>query len=1084
MNEARGRSSPWIPDPPTPATQEVRFATAMTGGVSLAIWMGGVAREVNLLDQASREREADSSATKSADPADRKLLDRYGRLLDLLDQTVRIDVLSGTSAGGINAAVLGLCHACGQDMGWLRDVWLRTGDLDALLRDPADATVPSLLRGDEVLLKQLEANLSSVPEVEELRDTTVFITTTLLSGETGRFTDSYGTQVPDVSHLGVFHFDQDALNKKDKEKRSALALAARSSASFPVAFEPAFLPFDRPASAQQGGPSERPPMRDFIDITRSHWAADGGLLANRPLAPVLDEVFKRPATEREVRRVLLYVVPDPGGVPTLEESPVEETIDKPDSMVQTLSQEAVAATNQSIAREMREIQDHNRRVSARRDTRLRILEMAKNPAELPSEGAWQDYLDRQGGRVVEPIVRALMREVSTLPNGDLQTLGWAQWLGVGSNPEQACTDAARTAVTESWLQPRAGSTIEELATLGRAGWDGTMSIVLYMIRQGYACTPSETLREQLTTLGPRVHAASPAAAPQSVGAFVQRAVAEEKAKRVTVELPKFAARLASTHDQGVSDRAMQRSWGHLGKVVAELAPVLQEIVNEVPESAGIDKSAQNDESAQRERRQAADRLGRYLEFLGDGKHGAAEQCVRLAGLFVTERSVISGWDDVEQSVEFVQLSAATRSLLDSKRTTAADKLTGTQFHHFGAFYKPSWRANDWMWGRIDGAGWLVHVLLQPARILTVMELHPDRFPLLKEDKPRAQAFLRALAAVRKADDQAGQGCSDDAPPTEAELLEKLAFLDDPEAPLPASLPTVALWLASAWQQQIAASELPVVAQEALATPTRRDQTWAVNVLEASGQAHLATAQARRATAMVSAGRPAKKLRAEPAPPPTPPDRPDVATLINLLRDPVNGYPVPDENLGEERGEPLFTKTAAHAAAVVTAAATSVEGAPATVNTMFTTARTATLTGYRAANTVGFWPRRMLLAGAGLTALGVLFSAIPSPLWTGLGFVALLGGLWLIALGAWGTSKKVFAGLMAGLIIALLFATTAPGIRGLVLGTGDDAQGWVADTALPWLRERWWSLLAITLLILGVVALADLAVRQRHRKAST
>ena len=40
----------------TPMTQEVRLATTMTGGVSLAIWMAGVAREINLLAQASQWR--------------------------------------------------------------------------------------------------------------------------------------------------------------------------------------------------------------------------------------------------------------------------------------------------------------------------------------------------------------------------------------------------------------------------------------------------------------------------------------------------------------------------------------------------------------------------------------------------------------------------------------------------------------------------------------------------------------------------------------------------------------------------------------------------------------------------------------------------------------------------------------------------------------------------------------------------------------------------------------------------------------------------------------------------------------------
>ncbi len=53
------------PDAPDPGaadagtTQDVRFAVAMSGGVSLAVWMGGVAREINLLQQASRSLQRD-----------------------------------------------------------------------------------------------------------------------------------------------------------------------------------------------------------------------------------------------------------------------------------------------------------------------------------------------------------------------------------------------------------------------------------------------------------------------------------------------------------------------------------------------------------------------------------------------------------------------------------------------------------------------------------------------------------------------------------------------------------------------------------------------------------------------------------------------------------------------------------------------------------------------------------------------------------------------------------------------------------------------------------------------------------------
>ena len=77
-------------------------------------------------------------------------------------------------------------------------------------------------------------------------DTTVFITTTMMSGETSRFTDDYGTLVPDVDHHGLFTFDQDALAPKaGTPSLTALALAARSSASFPGAFEPSFVPINR-----------------------------------------------------------------------------------------------------------------------------------------------------------------------------------------------------------------------------------------------------------------------------------------------------------------------------------------------------------------------------------------------------------------------------------------------------------------------------------------------------------------------------------------------------------------------------------------------------------------------------------------------------------------------------------------------------------------------------------------------------------------------------------------------------------------------------------------------------------------------
>src|SRR3954469_8891622 len=197
------------PRPSTLATQEIGLGLAFTGGVSLAVWMGGVARELDLLVQASANRRILAEDDIDPDTHDTDPLRRcYRRLLDLVDTQVAIDVLAGTSAGGINAALLGLVNARRLDLTRLRDIWLRAGDFGGLLREADEEAPPSLLKGDAEMLTQLSKGIAQIvgdqsPREEEredphprkgLRKTDVFITATLLSPETSVATDDYGTQ--------------------------------------------------------------------------------------------------------------------------------------------------------------------------------------------------------------------------------------------------------------------------------------------------------------------------------------------------------------------------------------------------------------------------------------------------------------------------------------------------------------------------------------------------------------------------------------------------------------------------------------------------------------------------------------------------------------------------------------------------------------------------------------------------------------------------------------------------------------------------------------------------------------------------
>jgi hypothetical protein len=50
------------------------------------------------------------------------------------------------------------------------------------------------------------------------------------------------------------------------------------------------------------------------------------------------------------------------------------------------------------------------------------------------------------------------------------------------------------------------------------------------------------------------------------------------------------------------------------------------------------------------------------------------------------------------------------------RAEADCELAGLQVGHFGGFYKRSWRANDWLWGRLEGAARIVDIIVDPNRL--------------------------------------------------------------------------------------------------------------------------------------------------------------------------------------------------------------------------------------------------------------------------------------------------------------------------------------------------------------------------------
>ena len=325
------------------AKQEVRIAVVMYGGVSLCIYIHGVAQELLRLVRST------SRADISGDPVSQIYRDLSTKMRDLggtgalVETRFVVDLLSGTSAGGINAVFLAKALAVrARNLDPLRHTWVDKADMSLLLNSDADPFTAkrSLLKGQWMYRLLYEAFgqidrdvLDKAEGYQQAQEIDLFVTTTDLNGVEVpiRLADE---DVIERVHKGLFHFRFDPrevaptlppTNQFTAIYNGMLAFAARCTSSFPIAFAPMKLTDTKdiqgdanygktkelageffgwvpePAPAQSGavplGFADRP-------------LADGGYLDNKPFGHVVDALTYR-ASDLPHSRKLFYVDPFP-----------------------------------------------------------------------------------------------------------------------------------------------------------------------------------------------------------------------------------------------------------------------------------------------------------------------------------------------------------------------------------------------------------------------------------------------------------------------------------------------------------------------------------------------------------------------------------------------------------------------------------------------------------------------------------------------------------------------------------------------------------------------------------------------------
>jgi patatin-related protein len=324
----------------------------------------------------------------------------------------KIDIISGTSAGGINGIFLAKALASGGSLKELEKLWFDEGDIETLLNDRKSCaglpikrqTVPqSLLNSQRMYLKLLRAfdamDQSAPPRIgysSRLADEVDLFATT---------TDIEGVPVPirlldnvvfERRYRNAFHlrFRKEERDDFQPDNNPFLAFAARCTSSFPFAFEPMRLS-DIDEALSEGNYRTKPHCRSGSSRWKKYFAnyldevgargtpfanrsfGDGGYLNNAPFSYAVDTLLTRQA-DVPVSRKLLYVEPSPAHP---EEDQDGTDSDKPNAIANSLAALITIPGYQTIRNDLSRMLQRNQAASRINTTLNEIQSRLPPPPE-------------------------------------------------------------------------------------------------------------------------------------------------------------------------------------------------------------------------------------------------------------------------------------------------------------------------------------------------------------------------------------------------------------------------------------------------------------------------------------------------------------------------------------------------------------------------------------------------------------------------------------------------------------------------------------------------------------------------------
>ena len=752
-----------------PETAELRLALVCYGGVSLAVYMHGVTKELYKLVQASRALDArdDPSQAENPFPSDDTTSVYFDTLKTLADRqhplSVSIDIVGGTSAGGINGVALAKGIALNADQEGLKKVWISGGDLRQLLRAPrrlplvlqtAWAAWNSARHGQSLLKSELMSELlrkalldmdpdddkpnSPATLIPKGGNLSLYVQTTDRQG----FDITVPTGIGGASQRDRWYSQvlQFFASHEDREQFAAqytrtLAFAGRVSSSFPAAFAPVSVEGFAGELTAECRPGECTTVHGQqvfrYDYAENGYTADerlfvdGGLLNNSPFDLVIDTIAAQPAS-RKVLRELVYIEPDPAR--PLDDGSVDDSSGAKSGFFGNLFALKAPATSHSFAGELIALRDLNRKIVE--IGTIADLQMDEITTDIVAEidDVAQDNNVADAGFVEKLGNQALAKEISDRLHCKNEKAMGATWNTYQRLKAVSIAHRIATAINKSQKLPPQSST----ATFVTA-------VITEWVHQLPAFRESNE---------------------KDLGEFLQALDTPYRERRLLFIIAGINELYGTDAPADVLNKLKAQAWEKLSATKAAPDTVVEKLADSglvatlsrfvTAVQKGRRASAPFEDPAAWAARESAmieDFVGKYrvaiAAEIGDGstdlwqafastlaggpigstEESSEQNLTRLASRYlgfprwdailfpITSLSELPQFSPIPVS-QFSPIAATALAPegKDARKEFFATKLAGFDLAHFAAFLKTEYRENDYLWGRLDGAELILDLL--------------------------------------------------------------------------------------------------------------------------------------------------------------------------------------------------------------------------------------------------------------------------------------------------------------------------------------------------------------------------------------